>query len=93
MKHLIVGIIVICSMCFGSMVFAEENQQNKLNPTGTIVGQELLNNRFEYVDPSKPQEERPPVVQELLDKGVFTSAQDAKTGGRVINGGGTRIVK
>jgi hypothetical protein len=94
MKKLTFYLCVVCCVLFGSFVFAEENQQNKLNPTGTIVGQELLDNRFEYVDPSKPQEERPQAVQELLDQGVFTAIQDAKTGGgQVVNGGASPVVK
>lgn len=94
MKKLTFYLCVVCCILFGSFAFADENQNTTLNPTETIVGQELLNNRFEYVDPTKPQEQRPQAVQELLDQGVFTAIQDAKTGGgQVVNGGASPVVK
>ena len=82
MKQFIICSIIALSFIFGGIAIADEKKQE--NPTGTIVGSELMQNRYEYVDPSETPKERPPVVQELLDKGVFTAVEDIRTGAQPV---------
>ena len=85
MKNVIVWFIVI-SIVFGwgIALAAEKKQSNTNNPTGTIVGSELMQNRYEYVDPTETPKDRPPVVQKLLDKGVFTAIEDKRSGAQPV---------
>jgi len=76
MRKIFASILTLTFIMCGCLSFAQDKADP--NPTGTIVGNGLLQNRYVYVDPTKPQEERPPEVQKLLDQGVFTAIQDSK---------------
>jgi len=85
MKRFLVISIIALSFLLGGIAIAGEKQQEQPNPTGTIVGADLMQNRYEYVDPTEAPKEQPPVVKELLDKGVFTAVQDKQQGGQVVS--------
>ena len=87
MKRFLVISIIALSFLLGGIAIADE-KQNQPNPTGTIVGAELMKNRYEYVDPTEAPKEQPPVVKELLDKGVFTAVEDAQSQGQIVNPSG-----
>jgi hypothetical protein len=79
MRKIFASIVTLTFIMCGCITFAQDKATQNPNPTGTIVGSGLLQNRYVYVDPTKPQEERPPEVQKLLNEGVFTAIQDSQS--------------
>jgi hypothetical protein len=73
-KKMVVSILALCLLTCGIAMAADDEK-----PLDTIVGaDQLMNNRFQYVDPQDKDLKRPDEVQKLLDKGIFTAAEDAR---------------
>ena len=81
MKKKVICFIVALSFIFCGLTFAGEQE----NPTGTIVGaDQLVNNRYQYVDPQDKNTQAPESVQKLLDSGVITAVQDGQSNSVVV---------
>jgi len=82
MKRKVLCLIVALSFVLCGVSFAGDNDQN---PTSTIVGaDQLVNNRYQYVDPQDKNTQAPESVQKLLDSGVITAVQDGQNNSVVV---------